>query len=133
VAGIIQEQSLGTKGTTKATIDIRNLEDKEKTVTITIYGPKELIISPAQQTIKLAAKSEQKTDLDVSSFGALAGSNYVIFASMDYEDAGVHHSSTATGMIKVVEQQDTFSFSGWLPVLVIVILVIIVIAYQLKK
>jgi hypothetical protein len=133
VAGTIQEQTLGTKGGVKATIELRNLDDQEKTLSIKVYGPKELIINPEEKTIKLAAKSQQTTDLEISSFGALAGSNYVVFAALDYEDAGIHHSSTATGMIKVIEQQDALSFSGWLPYAVFAVLIILVIAYQFKK
>jgi hypothetical protein len=133
VAGTIQEQTLGTKGTAKGTIDLRNLDDAEKTVSVKLYGPKELIINPSQKTIILPAKSQQKTEIEISSFGALSGSNYVVFAALDYEDAGIHHSSTATGMVKVVEQQESFSFSGWLPYAVIAVLIILVIAYQFKK
>jgi hypothetical protein len=133
VAGTIQEQTLGTKGKAKVTVDLRNLGDQEKTVSIKVYGPKEIIINPSEKTIKLAAKSQQTTDLEIASFGALAGSNYVVFAALDYEEAQVHHSSTATGMIKVEEQKETFSFSGWVPIAIVAILFIAVIAYQFIK
>jgi hypothetical protein len=77
------------------------------------------------------ARDSPQTDFEISSFGALPGSSYVVFASVDYDEGGIHYTSTASGLIKVVEQKEAFSFRNeWIAIIVVVILVVAVIAFQ---
>lgn len=133
VAGLISEASVGTKEKAKITLDIRNMDDKPHELTISFFSPKELKITPEKQKISVGPRSESRVEFEVQPFGALAGSSYIIFASMDYEENGIHYSSTAHGLIKIVEKKDDFGFGGWLPFAVVLVLVIIAVVYQFKK
>ncbi len=127
----LSQEEIGNKGEIKKiTLSLRNTDQKDHDVTIRIFAPKELKIDPEEKTLTVHARDNPSTDFEISSFGALPGSSYVIFASMDYEDAGMHYSSTASSVIKVVQQKDAISFSGWIPIIVVVILVIAIIAFQ---
>ena len=127
----LSQEEIGNKGAIKKiTLSLRNTDQKDHDVNIRIFAPKELKINPEEKTLTVHARDNPGTDFEISSFGALPGSSYVIFASMDYEDAGMHYSSTASAVIKVVEQKDPVSFSGWIPLIVVVVLVLAVIAFQ---
>jgi uncharacterized membrane protein len=131
IDGVLSEEEIGNTGEIKKiTLSLRNTDQKDHEVKIRMFYPKELKINPDEKTLTVKARDNPVIDYEVSSFGALPNSNYVIFASMDYVDAGTHYSSTASAMIKVVQQKDTVSFSGWLPIAVVAVLVIAVIAFQ---
>ena len=133
MAGTIQEISLGNKETQTITLDMRNMDSKDHAITIRLYAPKELKIDAEEKTMTISARSEAKSDYSISSFGALPGSSYVVFASLDYDDGGVHYSSTASGIVKVVEQKDFLNFSGLLPIAALAVIVLAFIIYQFKK
>ncbi len=131
IDAVLSPEEIGNKGEVKKiTLSLRNTDQKDHTVQIRIFYPKELKVDPEERTLTVPGRSNPSADYGISSFGALPGSSYVIFASMDYEDAGIHYSSTASAVIKVVQQKDPISFSGWLPILVVAILAIAVIAFQ---
>lgn len=133
VSGAIKETELGTKETTRLFLELRNLDERAHNVEISIRAPKELKVSPMDGSTYIESRGEATKEFEISSFGALAGSSYVVFASLDYEEDGSHYSATASGMVKVVEKKDPFSFSGWLPVAAIVVLVLAALVYQFRK
>ena len=131
VDATVSQEEVGNKGEIKKiTVSLRNMDQKDHDVKIRIYAPKELKINPEEKTLTVKGRDSPQTDFEISSFGALPGSSYVVFASVDYDEGGIHYTSTASGLIKVVEQKDPVSFAGWLPIIVVAILVVAVIAFQ---
>ena len=131
VDATVSQEEVGNKGEVKKiTVTLRNMDQRDHDVKLRMYYPKELKIDPPEKTLTVKARDAPKAEFDLSSFGALPGSNYVVFVSVEYDESGVHYTSTASGIVKVVQQKDTFSFSGWLPITVVVVLVIAVIAFQ---
>ncbi|MBN2250443.1 MAG: hypothetical protein JW724_00020 [Candidatus Altiarchaeota archaeon] len=134
VTGMIPEISLGDKGgKEKPALTLRNMDQKSHEVKVKIFAPKELSIVPYENSLSIDARDGTVVEFEVSSFGALKGSNYIVFASMDYEDDGMHYSSIASGMVKVVEQTEAISFGGWIPIAAAAVLVLAFIAYQFIK
>jgi hypothetical protein len=128
----VSQEEVGNKGEIKkVTVSLRNMDQKDHDVKIRIYAPKELKINPEEKTLTVKGRDSPKAEFEISSFGALPGSSYVVFASVDYDEGGIHYTSTASGLIKVIEQKETFSFRNeWIAIIVVVILVVAVIAFQ---
>jgi len=133
MGGTIQETTLGNKESKTITLDLRNMDSKDHNINIRLFAPRELKTDTDKKSLNIPARSEAKTDFGISSFGALPGSSYVVFASLDYDDSGIHYSSTASGIVKVVEQKDMLNFSGILPIAVLALIVLAFIIYQFKK
>ena len=103
ISGRISGITLGDKETKKLTLELRNMDQRDHNLKIKLFIPRELKADNEEKSLVLNAREEKKINFDISSFGALPGSNYVVFASLDYEDSGIHYSSTAMGIVKVVE------------------------------
>jgi hypothetical protein len=132
ISGIIQELSLGSKGEVRRLrLEMRNMDGAEHSLKLRIFAPKELKVTPPEKTVSIAGRSESVQELDVSSFGALEGSSYTVFASLDYDEGGAHYSSTAVGMVKIVKQEDVLGF--WLPVIALALIIVAFVVYQFKK
>ncbi|MEA3254574.1 MAG: NEW3 domain-containing protein [Candidatus Altiarchaeota archaeon] len=140
IFGKISELALGDKETRKLTLELRNMDQKDHDIQIKLFGPKELKIDSEEKSLMLNARGEAKMDYDISSFGALPGSSYVVFATLDYEEGGIHYSSTASGIVKVVDQTESAgdqtksaALPGWLPLAALMVLVLIFVIYQFRK
>jgi hypothetical protein len=131
--------SEGGKEGEPLTLKIRNLDSHPHSLKINLFLPRELKAADTmEKTLDIGPKSEREVTFKISSFGALPGSNYAIFATIEYEDteSGLHYSSIATGVVEIVEKQEVFpslpNLSTWIPILGFIILIIIFIVYQLK-
>jgi len=132
VDATVSQVEVGSKGEVKKiTVTLRNMDQKDHEVKIRMYAPKELKIEPMEAALTAKARESPKTDFDISSFGALPGSSYVVFASVEYDDGGIHYTSTASGLVKVVEQKDAFSLRNeWIAIIVVAVLLIAVVVFQ---
>jgi hypothetical protein len=132
VDATVSQVEVGHKGEVKKiTVTLRNMDQLDHEVKIRVYSPKELKIEPLEKTLSVKARDSPKTEFDISSFGALSGSSYVIFASVEYDEGNIHYTSTASGLIKVVEQKETFSFRNeWIAIIVVALLLAAVVAFQ---
>jgi hypothetical protein len=128
----VSQEEVGNKGEIKKiTVSLRNMDQKDHDVKIRIYSPKELKINPEEKALTVKGRDSPKAEFEISSFGALPGSSYVVFASVDYDEGGIHYTSTASGLIKVIEQKETFSLRNeWIAIIVVAILVVAVMAFQ---
>lgn len=133
ISARIPEIELGDKETKKINLQVRNLDDKAHNLDIKLYLPRELKTTMAEKTMTINPMDERQIEFDISPFGALVGSNYVVFASLDYEENNLHYSSVASGIVKIVEVRGGFDFSGWIPIAVVLILIVIFIFYQFRS
>jgi len=115
ISGRISGITLGDKEIKKLTLELRNMDQRGHNLKIKLFIPRELKADNEEKSLVLNAREEKKINFDISSFGALPGSNYVVFASLDYEDSGIHYSSTAMGIVKVVEGRTVQSESEEIP------------------
>lgn len=132
ISARIQETELGDKETKKINLQIRNLDEKSHNLDIKLYLPRELKTTTAEKTITINPREEKQIEFDISPFGALIGSSYVIFASLDYEENELHYSSVASGIVKIVEGGKGFDFSGWIMIAIVVVLIAIFVFYQFR-
>lgn len=132
LSSVISELSLGDKETKKLTLNIRNLDDVSHELDVKLILPRELKVVDGERTILIQSKEQKELNFDVSSFSALPGSSYVVLASIEYEDEGLHYSSFGRGMVRITESSDLIELPSWLPITFIAVLVVIFIYYQLK-
>lgn len=130
VSGDISEISLSGKKSKKLVLNVRNLDDVSHDVNVELILPRELKVADTEKIVSIGPKEEKQLNFEVSSVSALVGSSYVALASLEYED-GLHHSSFARGIIKIVEEKP-FEFPIWLPILSFCMLLIIFVYYFIR-
>lgn len=131
--GFMPEVSLEGETPAKVKLKVSNTDSKAHDVLIRMHLPNELKASPDSTTIKFAPKETKDVEVGVESFGALPGSNYVVFASLEYDD-DMHYSSVISGMIKVVAKEPTFKMPSTTILIIVGVLILLVVAYyQFKK
>ena len=138
----ISEITLGDKETKDLKLSIRNFDDKPHSIQVELFLPRELRSDKEKKTLVIDKKSDEEISFSISSFGALPRSNYVIFATINYEEEGLHYSSSSSGIIHVVEQKG-FDIPSWIPIAIVIpswisiaavlILILIFILYQFRK
>ncbi len=127
----VSEITLGDKGAKDLRLSIRNFDDKSHSIEVKLFLPRELKSDKEKETVVIDKKSDEEISFSISSFGARPGSNYVVFATIDYGEEGLHYSSSSSGVIHVVEGKE--GIPSWIPIAVVVILILIFIVYQVRK
>ncbi len=130
VSGKINGVNLPVDGSKSTVLNVRNLDDREHDVKITLYLPRELDADIGETTLSLNPRDEKEFIFDVSSMGALEGSSYAIYALIEYEEEGMHYSSVATGIVRIVGAEEGFSIPGWAYIAVLSVVVLLFIVYQ---
>jgi hypothetical protein len=128
VSGTFSELNLTGKESKKLVLTLRNLDNAPHDVKVKLFIPRELKVLNEDRNLSIESKEEKTLDFDISSFSALAGSSYVVLASLEYEQDGLHYSSFAQNIVSIVEKKSpsiapTIPF--WLPILTFFVLLII--------
>jgi hypothetical protein len=134
VSGVFSELSLSGKQSKKLVLTLRNLDSIPHDLKIKLILPRELKAVSEDSNVTIGTKEEKKIDFDVSSFSALAGSSYVVLASIEYEYNNLHYSSFAQTIIKIVEEgeENTIQLPTYWPVAVAFVLILIFLYYQIS-
>ena len=132
VTGVMKELILDGKKTKTLILTLRNLDEVQHNVDIKLYLPRELKVDKDKSIVVIGQKEEKNLNFQVSSFSALPGSNYVVLATLDYDDSNSHYSSTVRSMIKIVAEK-SLEFPIWLPILTFIGLLIIFGYYLIRE
>ena len=120
VFGTLRNIEISTKGS--LVLDLKNLGENEKNVSVRLVLPKELSSSGLSKTIALKGKSEVKLSFEVKNFSALPGSNYSIFALMGYDEDDLHYSASVSGSVKITKEQGFVKSNQRLLIVVAIVL-----------
>jgi hypothetical protein len=132
VTASIPEITLADGETKGLRLSIRNFDDKPHKVEVEFILPRELEGEGEERTVVVDKDSNKEISFKISSLGALSGSNYVILATVSYEEGGLHYSSSASGVVHVVERRG-FDMPSWIPIAALLILILVFILYQFRK
>jgi hypothetical protein len=121
---------ISDRGGGELKLSLRNLDEKNHQVKVKFFLPRELRSDADEKTVSVLEKADSEVVFSVSSFDALAGSSYAVFAVVSYEEDGVHYSTYSSGIVKVVAEKP---LPSWIPLAALAGLVIVFIVYQLKK
>ncbi len=136
IFGEIEEYSLNEDETGSISINVRNYDVKNHNIKITLYLPREIKSEKKQKILPVEGFEEKIVNFEVESFGALKGSKYPIFASLEYEDERYHYNYFAKGTIEIIDKKDggksIFSNRLFLLVPILVLLILIYAYYKYK-
>lgn len=89
------------QGDGRVTLRMKNLTQEPRTVTVRLVLPNELSAEPSTMTKELSADQETQATFRVKNFSALGGSTYPVYAVLEHESDGVHHTTLAAGSVRV--------------------------------
>ena len=130
IFGIIKELKLGEKETKNLELKILNRDTEEHNIKVHLYLPNELVAKENDKTVLIKPSEEKEMDFSISNFGALLGSSYIVFASVEYED-WLHYSTIVRGIVNI-EKGDYSWILICIVLILITIFVIINIRYKFK-
>jgi hypothetical protein len=136
VFGRLQTATFWQSGQTKLTI--KNLSDQAVNAAVDLITPRELRAVGSRQTTLVPARGAVTVDFTVENLSALNGSNYQVFAVIEYDKAGLHQTSIAPGSLKITESKNLLGldYLFWFAALIILLLVFLAIQLgwvKLKK
>jgi hypothetical protein len=129
IFGSIPELSLTGKESKNLDVTLRNLDDKQHNLKIRLIIPLELKVEIIEKNLTIDKKTESKLSFPISNFGALVGSNYIVLASIEYEENNLHYSSIAIGNVKIEEETTTSSFPPYIIVIIVLVLIVLLAAF----
>ncbi len=106
ISGTLSKIRIDPEGSAVTTLRLRNHGDKKHTLKVRLFLPREIETDPGYREIELGPRESGEIKFRISSFGALAGSTYIIFASMEYEVQNLHHTSTTTGIVEIINEDE---------------------------
>lgn len=113
-------------------LKIKNIGETAKDASIRLIAPKELTVDKDRLSMNLLPQTEKTISFGIEKFSALAGSSYVVFAVIEYEENNKHYTSMTSGLINVVESKSIFT-NEILLVAVLIVLAAAFIYFQFKK
>ena len=111
-------------------LTIKNTADTTKNLNIRLIAPKELTANKEKLRVKLPAKTESSINFEIKKFSALAGSSYVVFAVIEYDEDGKHYTTVTNGLVKVTEKKNIFNNRNLLIALLIILVIIFIYAQK---
>jgi len=95
----LESTKLSDKGTLN--LLILNKDNKEKDIIITLYAPEGIKI--INTPIKTKLKNNFKLNFDLERINALSGSNYAVFAIVEYDENNKHFTSIGSANVEIVD------------------------------
>jgi len=95
----LENTKLSDKGTLN--LLILNKDNKEKDIIITIHAPEGIKVT--NTPIKTKLKNNLKLNFDLERINALSGSNYAVFAVVEYDENNKHFTSINYANVEIVD------------------------------
>ncbi|OYT53731.1 MAG: hypothetical protein B6U72_04910 [Candidatus Altiarchaeales archaeon ex4484_2] len=130
VSATIERIKLPVNGKKNIKLKLRNLEDREHQVSVLLLLPREFDTGSEGETVNLESRGDSEFEFDLMSRGALSGSTYIIYALLEYDEDGIHHTSNAVGVVEVVEEEPGFDVPGYAFIALLFIALALFIGYQ---
>jgi hypothetical protein len=91
---------------------VKSLSDAAHQAQVRFITPRGLEVAPPTHALPLAPWADAVAEARAINRGALPGSRYPVFATIEYDDAGVHHAALSRGLIEI---QAPVITRGWIP------------------
>lgn len=132
VTGVFENIELSGSRGRDITLKLKNMDQAFHEAKVKLVIPNELSSDPIEKTVNLDARSEEEVKFRISNFAALPNSAYSVLAIIDYE-GDYHYSSSALGMVTIVEGKEFSNIPSWIVFPIIGVLVVIFLIYQVKS
>jgi hypothetical protein len=118
----------------KLMLELSNLEDTPHTVFVRFHLPDELVADYYQTSVDLNPQGTHKVLVPIKSFGAIPDSSYSVFATMEYDEGGLHYSSLASGAVHILSKKpEDGGVPSWTPTVVLTLLIVVLIYMQFRS
>jgi hypothetical protein len=107
VVGELGSVSIGSGGS--VTLNVRNLGQTHERLTARLVTPGELSAAPATRAVRLKPNEKKSLAFKVRNASALSGSQYQVYALLDYEQDNYHFSNVVGGQIAVKDSEDALA------------------------
>ena len=82
-------------------MNLKNLAGVERAASITLFAPEDIEVQGGASHVKLAPWGEEIVHFDITNRTALAGSRYPVFAAVEYDEPGTHHTVVAQSTVEI--------------------------------
>ena len=114
-------------------LSLKNMGEGNLTAAVALVVPRELTASSGKIKLNIPSKSEINQRFAVSNFSALSGSNYQIYAVVEYEKDKTHYTRIIPGVIKIMETKTVMGINSTVLIAAFVLLVVVFIGFQFIK
>lgn len=83
------------------TMRVKNLAGVERALTVTLFAPEDIEVQGGPEELKLDPWAEDTVGFEITNRTALTGSRYPVFATLEYDDEGMHYAVLARGIVEV--------------------------------
>jgi hypothetical protein len=90
-------------------LDLRNLSDSEKKVSVSYHTSQELQVETAASINLIKPRAQFLVESQIKNFAGLTGSGYAVFAVLEWEDRGVRKSAAVSRVVNIKEPEK----KGW--------------------
>jgi hypothetical protein len=80
---------------------VKNLAGTERRAAVTLFAPEDIEVQGGPAEVRLAAWDEENVHFEITNRTALAGSRYPVFATVEYDEPGAHHTVLAQGVVEI--------------------------------
>ncbi|MBW2092105.1 MAG: hypothetical protein JRI34_08290 [Deltaproteobacteria bacterium] len=115
---------------TKMNLEVLNTDQADLEVKIRLIVPRELRVTPAEQTVRIKGQGKTKVTFKLDNFAALEGSAYPILSFLEYEVNGRHYSNVAESRVRIAQKQNFFKKHTLALIIIIAALGIVVVLFQ---
>jgi len=122
------ELAMSKKG--ELILNAKNLAEKDKNLSIRLIIPKEISADALIKKMSIQGRSEKEIGFNLNNFSALPGSNYQIYAILEYEEGNKHYSTVVPGVVKIEREGMFFQKYKTLIIVIVGILVLLFLVYQ---
>jgi len=129
--GTLRPVSFWKKAETQ--LNVKNMGDAKITASVSLVVPRELTVDNGNFKLDIPAKSENSQRISISNFSALSGSDYQVFAAVEYEKDNMHYTSILPGVVKIVEAKTVMGINATFLIVAFILLVVVFVAFQVIK
>jgi ABC-type Fe3+-siderophore transport system permease subunit len=104
VVGSMEAIAISKEG--RLALNLKNLEEKAVPLRVALVVPRELSVKDPTRKVSLQGRSKEDLSFDVENFSALPGGRYAVFAILEYELDGKHHSNIAQTVVGIEKEKD---------------------------
>jgi len=112
---------------------LANLAERPLNLKFSFHAPREFTLLKKELLLELAGRSKKDIPVEIKNFTALSGATYPILAIAEYDDAGVHFTSSAQAMAQVRPSDDPLKRWRYPLIALAALLVIAGIVWELRR
>jgi hypothetical protein len=99
---VVRDMSIpGFADTATTSVHVKNLSSLPREATVTLFAPEGLEVPEPVRQVRLDAWGEGTAEIRLVNRSALPGSRYPVFAAAEYEEDGVHQTTTSHAVAEI--------------------------------